>query len=98
MQEQALKKQQLKDAQMQREMEKMREVHWPEREVPVPPRWEARLFNENDILGDFDRDSKGRCVVTRAEDSMYYDKQRRRTNQKGYLIDTSSLALVERYS
>ena len=29
----------------------------------MPPNAELRTFNENDILGDFDRDEKGNVVV-----------------------------------
>jgi len=31
--------------------------------IEVPPNWQHRLFNENDILGDLDRDEKGNVVV-----------------------------------
>jgi hypothetical protein len=31
--------------------------------IDVPPNAELRTFNENDILGDLDRDEKGNVVV-----------------------------------
>ena len=34
-----------------------------EGEIDVPPNADLRTFNENDILGDFDRDDKGNVVV-----------------------------------
>ena len=34
-----------------------------EPEVQVPPDSNKRTFNENDILGDFDRDEKGNVIV-----------------------------------
>lgn len=34
-----------------------------EGKIDVPPSAELRTFNENDILGDFDRDEKGNVVV-----------------------------------
>lgn len=34
-----------------------------EGKIDVPPNAELRTFNENDILGDLDRDEKGNVVV-----------------------------------
>ena len=34
-----------------------------EGKIDVPPNAELRTFNENDILGEFDRDEKGSVVV-----------------------------------
>lgn len=31
--------------------------------IDIPPDAALRTFNENDILGDFDRDDKGNVVV-----------------------------------
>lgn len=31
--------------------------------VEAPPNSDKRNFNENDILGDFDRDEKGNVIV-----------------------------------
>jgi hypothetical protein len=92
------KKEREEAAKRERELQKMREVNWPERAIRVPPRESDRMFNENDILGEFDRDSKLKALVTRASDGLFYDKLGRRTNEKGYLIDSASLALMERYS
>jgi hypothetical protein len=32
-------------------------------EIMVPPNADKRTFNENDILGDLDRDEKGNIIV-----------------------------------
>ena len=49
---------------------------------PGPPDAELRTFNENDILGDFDRDDKGNIIVFGNK-----DKQKNLVNEKGYLVD-----------
>lgn len=33
------------------------------RDIEAPPNAESRNFNENDILGDFDTDEKGKMVL-----------------------------------
>jgi hypothetical protein len=40
----------------------------------VPPDSNKRTFNENDILGDFDRDEKGNVIVLQDENGNYVDK------------------------
>ncbi len=49
-----------------------------------------RTFNENDILGDFERDESGNVIVTGDMDRLG-----RRTNAKGYLIDAATGSLIE---
>lgn len=48
-----------------------------EPEVQVPPDSNKRTFNENDILGEFDRDEKGNVIVLQDENGEYVDKQGR---------------------
>lgn len=45
-----------------------------EPEIQVPPNSNNRTFNENDILGDFDRDEKGNVIVLQDENGEYVDK------------------------
>lgn len=54
-----------------------------------------RLFNENDILGDFDRDEKGNVVVLQDNKGNNKDKTGRPTNKRGYLLDPNTGAVVE---
>lgn len=51
--------------------------------LEVPPVAEHRLFNENDILGDLERDENGNVFIPPG----LTDKQGRPVNQKGYLVD-----------
>lgn len=66
-----------------------------EDEIQVPPNAEKRNFNENDILGDFDRDEKGNVIVLQDENGNYVDKQGHRVNEKGYLIQPETGDIVE---
>ncbi len=45
--------------------------------VQVPPDSQRRNFNENDILGDLDRDDKGNVVVLQDENGNNVDKNGR---------------------
>ena len=45
-----------------------------------------RKFNENDILGDFDRDEKGNIIIQQNGKGENIDKKGRMVNEKGYLI------------
>lgn len=38
-------------------------------------------------MGDFDRDEKGNVIVLEDEDGNYVDKQGRKVNERGYLVD-----------
>lgn len=49
---------------------------------------EKRKFNVNDILGEFDRDEKGNLVILENENGELVDKNGKRVNEKGYLIDS----------
>ena len=64
-------------------------------EVQAPPNAQNRNFNENDILGDFDRDEKGNVIVLQDENGNYVDKQGRRVNERGYLIEPNSGNILE---
>ena len=59
--------------------------------LECPPLSKSRKFNENDILGDFDRDEKGNVKVGEpTPEGKYFDKQGRETNGRGYLIEPAS--------
>ena len=45
-----------------------------EKQIDIPPRADLRTFNENDILGDFDRDEKGNVVFLKSADGSNMDK------------------------
>ena len=62
--------------------------------IQIPPDAELRNFNENDILGDFDRDKKGRIILKRDKKDYFVDKVGRRVNEKGYLIDPKNGDIV----
>lgn len=59
-----------------------------QQEEIVPPDAAKRNFNENDILGDVDRDEKGNVVVQPDQNGVHLDKQGRLVNERGYLTDT----------
>lgn len=63
--------------------------------IDVPPRAELRTFNENDILGEVQRDDKGNVVVKKDNQGIMKDKDGNRVNQRGYLIDSQSGAILE---
>lgn len=48
--------------------------------IEVPPNHTHRLFNENDILGDLDRDEKGNVVVLSDPQGNFKDRQGKPTN------------------
>lgn len=66
-----------------------------EKPIDAPPRADLRTFNENDILGDLERDEKGNVVVLQHQSGVYKDRQGNLTNQRGYLVEQSSLSIVE---
>ena len=49
--------------------------------LDAPAKAELRTFNENDIIGDFDRDSQGKVVVSGST-----DKNGKSVNQRGYFL------------
>ncbi len=53
----------------------------------MPPDSTKRNFNENDILGEFDRDEKGNIILLQDDTGQYIDKRGRRVNERGYLLD-----------
>jgi hypothetical protein len=55
--------------------------------VQVPPEANKRTFNENDILGEFDRDEKGNIILLQDKNGNYVDKLGRKVNERGYLIN-----------
>jgi hypothetical protein len=61
-----------------------------------PPDAGKRTFNENDILGEFDRDEKGNVIVL--EDpatQLWVDKRGRRVNERGYLMNADTGDIIE---
>ena len=63
----------------------------------MPPAADARNFNENDILGELDRDDKGNIVVLQDSEGNHIDKNRRPTNQRGYLTDKNTGDVLENH-
>lgn len=63
----------------------------PKNVIEVPPNPNTRRFNECQILGDLDHNRNGRIVVGPIEpvSGCYFDKQGRKTNQRGYLLDSA---------
>ena len=53
----------------------------------MPPEANKRTFNENDILGEFDRDEKGNIILLQDKNGNYVDKLGRKVNERGYLIN-----------
>ena len=49
----------------------------------MPPNADMRNFNENDILGQLDRDDKGNLIID--EDNLQ-DKDGKAINERGYLL------------
>jgi hypothetical protein len=63
--------------------------------VQVPPEYEKRTFNENDIIGDFDSDEKGNIMLLQNKEGKYIDKLGRIVNEKGYLINPETGDVIE---
>ena len=63
--------------------------------VQVPPDASLCKFNENDILGDFDRDEKGNVIVLQDESGQYVDKQARAVNERGYLVNKDTGDVID---
>lgn len=62
----------------------------------MPPRAELRTFNENDVMGDFDRDPHtGHIVVLKDTSGQHRDKAGNITNARGYLLDQKSGGIIE---
>lgn len=64
--------------------------------MDFPPNPENRNFNENDILGEFDRDGKGNLILLENEKGQIVDKKGNVVNEKGYLIDNKNGDVVDR--
>jgi len=62
--------------------------------VEVPPNAQHRTFNENDILGAYDRDDKGNLIKL-SNELGHHDKNNQLTNQKGYLLNRVTLDVIE---
>jgi hypothetical protein len=63
--------------------------------IDLPPRADLRTFNENDILGEVMRDEKGNVVVQKDSTGACKDKDGNPVNDKGYLIEPESGAILE---
>lgn len=53
----------------------------------MPPTTESRRFNENDILGNLDRDEKGIIQTEQDLEGNHADLDGSQTNNRGYLTD-----------
>lgn len=73
----------------------MHEFKNEEKIIDVPPLANLRTFNENDILGEVDRDEKGNVVVLKDNTGQQRDKDGNLINPRGYLVDAESGAVVE---
>jgi len=58
-----------------------------EKPIDAPPRADLRTFNENDILGELDRDERGNVVVLKDKEGLHRDKVGNLINARGYLVD-----------
>lgn len=65
--------------------------------VQNPPDIEKRNFNENDIIGELDRDDKGNVVVLQDDHGKNVDKLGRQVNERGYLQDPATGDIIENY-
>jgi hypothetical protein len=64
--------------------------------IDCPPVVGNRNFNENDILGDFERDTRGNIILLEGKDGEIIDKNGSLVNEKGYLIDGESGNVIEK--
>ena len=64
--------------------------------VEYPPKMENRNFNENDILGEFERDTKGNIILLENKKGQIVDTKGALVNEKGYLIDGVSGNVIEK--
>ena len=76
-----------REAEEDRKKREQEEVNMRDPVLEVPPDSQKRTFNENDILGEFDRDEKGGIIVLQDDTGQYVDKMGRRVNERGYLLD-----------
>ncbi len=44
-------------------------------------------FDLSDIMGDFDLDDTGNLIMIRGKDGKIVDREGRRVNKRGYLVD-----------
>ena len=63
--------------------------------ITIPPNADLRTFNEHDVLGDVDRDTKGNVVAVEDKHGIRRDKKRSLVNQKGYLLDPTTHDVIE---
>lgn len=56
---------------------------------------DKRSFNENDILGNVDRDEKGNVKVEKDKNGNNVDKNGKRVNERGYLINPKTGDVIE---
>jgi len=57
---------------------------------------EKRRFNVNDILGEFDRDERGHPLILQDKKGELIDKEGKRVNEKGYLVDPKNGNIIEK--
>lgn len=58
-----------------------------DRPIDVPPRADLRTFNENDVMGEIDRDENGNIIVPKDSNGVIKDKDGNRITHRGYLCD-----------
>ena len=64
-------------------------------QLDCPPEYELRTFNVHDILGDHDRDERGNVIVGRDSQNNTRDRDGKLTNERGYLLDEKTGAVIE---
>lgn len=64
--------------------------------IEAPPNPENRNFNENDVLGEFDRDERGNLILLENNKGQIVDKNDALVNEKGYLIDPKNGSVIDR--
>jgi len=55
----------------------------------VPPNFDEWTFNIHNITGNVDLDEKGRTVPIEGDNGEKVDKDGRKVNDKGYLVDAN---------
>lgn len=64
--------------------------------IDYPANAVNRNFNENDILGEFERDNRGNVVLLENKSGQIVDKKGRPVNEKGFLVDGKAGNIVDR--
>ena len=78
--------------------ELIQDFNKPAHPVEMPPNYESRTFNVNDILGELDRDDRGNIIVLQDSQGNSVDKDGNPCNIRGYLQDQATGDILENYS